>query len=30
VLFGSINGKKIFVNGVDKEFDIESVTLVGQ
>jgi hypothetical protein len=30
VLFGSINGKKVFVNGVDKEFDIESVTIVGQ
>jgi len=30
VLFGSINGKKVFVKGVDKEFDIESVTLLGQ
>lgn len=29
VLFGSINGKKVFVNGDDLEYDIENVTLLG-
>ncbi|MDX2096936.1 MAG: hypothetical protein SFW36_04100 [Leptolyngbyaceae cyanobacterium bins.59] len=30
VLFGSINGKKIFMAQVQKEFDIESVTLINR